>query len=71
MKKPFFAKILEKQVEGETEEKREEGHGLPVQSDLKAGRRGGTFQTLKYPSDNDEYQTMKYPSDGDEDVTPI
>jgi hypothetical protein len=56
MKKPFFAKFLEKQVEGEeTEEKREEGHGLPVQTDLKAGRRKPPFVTLKYPSDDDEY----------------
>ena len=56
MKRPFFAKFLEKQVEGEeTEEKREEGDALPVQTDLRAGRRGGRTTTLKYPSDDDEY----------------
>ena len=57
MKKPFFAKFLEKQTE-ETED-------LKVQTDLKAGR---PLTTLKYPSDRDEVVTMKYPSDGDEIV---
>lgn len=52
MKKPFFAKFLEKQTE-ETEE-------IKVETDLKAGR------TVKYPSDRDEYVTLKYPSDDDE-----
>ena len=55
MKRPFFAKFLEKQAE-ETEE-------LEVETDLKAGR---PITTLKYPSDRDEAVTLKYPSDGDE-----
>jgi len=71
MKKPFFAKFLEKQVEGETEDKRAEGDALPVQTDLKAGRRGGRTTTLKYPSDGDEFVTMKYPSDDDEGGVPL
>lgn len=37
-----------------------------VRSDIKAG---GTYVTLKYPSDKDEFMTMKYPSDDDENVT--
>ena len=57
MKKPFFAKFLEKQ------EEQVEGEDLAVKTDLKAGARN---RTTKYPSDGDEFQTMKYPSDGDE-----
>lgn len=59
MKKPFFAKFLEKQTETE------EGEELKVKTDLKAGRRP---VTLKYPSDRDEFVTMKYPSDDDEGI---
>ena len=59
MKKPFFAKFLEKQTETE------ETEDLKVQTDLKAGR---PLTTLKYPSDRDEVVTMKYPSDDDEFV---
>ena len=41
-KKPFFARLLEAQALEETK------------TDLKAG---GTYHTLKYPSDNDEWPT--------------
>ena len=51
---PFFARFLEGQEHPE------------VKTDVKAGK-WPPFQTMKYPSDDDEFeQTMKYPSDGDE-----
>jgi hypothetical protein len=28
---------------------------------------GGSIETKKFPSDNDEFVTLKYPSDADED----
>jgi hypothetical protein len=54
MKKPFFARFLEKQL-SKDEKKKIKGAKIP-------------WQTMKAPSDDDENVTMKYPSDDDEGI---
>ena len=51
MSHPFFARFLEKQLDNA--------------ASVEAGKKP-PFQTLKYPSDDDEFVTLKYPSDDDE-----
>lgn len=70
-KKPFFANFLENQLSGEEQNAVQGGAGTDKLAD--------TYQTLKYPSDQEDgpggstkptldvVVTMKYPSDGDED----
>jgi len=53
---PFFARFLENQQQEEVK------GGATVQPI-------DTFDTTKFPSDNDEYITLKYPSDEDEQIT--
>ena len=54
---PFFARYLENQKLSQEEENNIQGGRPP-------------FQTLKYPSDNEEVTTDKWPSDDDEDIYP-
>lgn len=56
-KDPFFSQFIEAQELADEET-----------SQVSGGRFWPPFQTLKYPSDDDEggYVTLKYPSDDDE-----
>jgi len=70
---PFFARFLEGQnVEEISDEESEAVSGGAKYQTLKypSDNEDGGIVTKKYPSDNDEYAvTQKYPSDGDDEVT--
>lgn len=67
MKQPFFAKFLENQKSEDETQDVSQQNGAVKTGVVAGGRAPGRYQTMKYPSDNDEGgYTMKYPSDYDE-----